>query len=233
MLPVKDLLHGAVHILFPQLCEGCSAPLMKEEEVLCLSCFQELPHTGYHLNPDNEAALRFAGRVPYRHVTSFAPFVPDSLLQHLLHRLKYEQRKEIGLFLGRQLGYELQRSNWARDIDGIIPVPLHAKKEAKRGYNQSMLIATGLAEVLGKEVLSNVLKRVKHTQTQTQKTREERVVNVKDAFDVQAARLKENAHILLIDDVLTTGATLEAAALTLLQTPGIKVSIATIGIAVS
>lgn len=229
----KEMAHGLTHLLFPRLCEGCYEPLMRTEDTLCLACYQAFPHTGYHKIPDNEAAMRFAGRVPYQHVTALAHFVQGGLLQHLLHGLKYNNRKNIGGFLGRLLGYDLLQSSWAGHIDLVVPVPLHPSRAAKRGYNQSALIANGLEEVLEKPAMPGCLKRVKATESQVRKSREERVVNVREAFSVTDNRPLEHKHVLLVDDVLTTGATMESAALSLLKIPGLKVSMATIGIATS
>lgn len=231
MIPLKDFAHGLSHLLFPQLCEGCRTPLIPQEDTLCLSCMEELPRTGYHAIQDNEAALRFAGRIPYQHVTTLSHFTTDSLLQHLLHGLKYKNKKGIGLFLGRQLGYELQKSDWIQQIDMIIAVPLHPKKEAARTYNQSSIIVNGISEITGKETADKLLKRVRHTDSQTMKSRSERIANVKDAFLVMDSSLLKGKHILLVDDVLTTGATLEAAAIALLKVPQVKISIATAGLA--
>jgi ComF family protein len=227
----QELLQGFSHLLFPRLCEGCALPLMGSEAVLCLSCLQELPRTGYHLVPDNEAALRFAGRVPYRSVTALSVFTPGGLLQHLLHGLKYKGKKETGLFLGRQLGFELRQAQEWASVEGIIPVPLHPRKESLRGYNQSAMIARGVGEVWGKPVWADNLQRTRHTESQTTKSREERVANVRNAFTVKNEQLLSGRHVLLLDDVLTTGATLEAAATALLRVPGLSISIATAGIA--
>lgn len=227
----QELLHGLTHVFLPRLCEGCQTPLLQQEEILCLSCFQHLPRTDWHLIDDNEAAMRFAGRVPYEQVTALAVFTPDGLLQHLLHRLKYKDQQAIGIFFGKQLGYALLESSWLQQVDVLIPVPLHPKKEAKRGYNQSALIAEGVATVTGKKHLPKALHRVKHTESQTQKSREERVANVADAFHIPDPRALTGRHVLLLDDVLTTGATIEAVAKTLLQVPQLKLSIATVGIA--
>jgi ComF family protein len=175
--------------------------------------------------------MRFAGRVPVERATSFAYFTHEGLLQHLLHGLKYDGKKDIGLYLGRQLGYDLQQLGWEKGIDAIVPVPLHAEKLSARGYNQAALIAEGMGKVLGIPVLENVLVRVKNTESQTKKTREERIENMQAAFEPVNAEKINGKHLLLTDDVLTTGATLEACSQALLQGNNVRISIATIGIA--
>ena len=229
---IKDLGHGLSHLLYPRLCEGCSKPLLQEEEVLCLNCnVFNLPRTAYHHIPENETAMRFVGRVPIVKATSFAYFTTDGLLQHLLHQLKYKERKEIGVFLGKQLGYDLKQLDWQKGIDFIVPVPLHPEKEAARGYNQTELLAQGLGNALELPIITDLLYRTRNTESQTQKSREERISNMQDAFEVKNIEKYTGKHILLIDDVLTTGATLEASAAALLTIPQTLVSIATIGVA--
>lgn len=231
-MPLRQLSHGLMHLFYPRLCEGCSKSLLQSEQVLCIGCGMYLSQTDYHHIPDNETALRFAGRIPFDHATSFAQFTDDSLLQHLLHGLKYRGKKEIGIYLGRQLGIVLQEVDWIKEIDLIVPVPLHPRKQATRGYNQSYIIAAGMSDVLYIPVATDTLVRTRHTESQTHKTRAERVNNMQDVFAVKGMESIANKHMLLIDDVLTTGATLEACAIPLLAVPGAKVSIATIGIAV-
>ncbi len=231
MALLKEVLHSAAHLLYPRLCEGCRLPLLGQERILCISCCFQLPQTGFHDTAGNEAALRIAGRVPYQHATSFAYFTADGLLQHLLHRLKYSGRKAIGTYLGEQAGYALKASQWINSIDGIIPVPLHPKKEQSRGYNQSNLLALGLSKVLNVPVFGEALMRTRYTGSQTKMSREERVRNVKDAFILNPRSELCGRHALLIDDVLTTGATLESAAAALMKSNGLKLSICTIGLA--
>lgn len=231
MTLLKEAFHSASHLLFPQLCEGCRVPLLHQERVLCMNCTFQLPQTGFHDNPNNETAIRIAGRIPYQHATAFCYFTPDGLLQHLLHRLKYSGRKPIGIFLGEQAGHALKSVWWSKSVEAIIPVPLHPKKEAKRGYNQSALVATGLSAILGVPVMERALVRIRNTESQTKMSREERVLNVRDAFMLHPKAAIADRHVLLVDDVLTTGATIEAAADVLCAVPGLKLSICTIGLA--
>lgn len=220
------------HLVLPGLCEGCRRPLIQRERILCLHCCAALPLTDFHNDRENEAALRLAGRVPFHQATAFTFFRGGGMMQHLLHRLKYKGRKEVGVFLGMQCGRALQTAGWGKDVDVLLPVPLHRRKEAKRGFNQSAVIAQGLSEVLGKPLCTVALLRGKNTSSQTKMTREERVLNVRDAFYLTPKRAGlSGKHVLLIDDVLTTGATLEAAASTLLSEPGVKVSILVMAIA--
>ncbi len=230
---LQQLGHGLSHLFYPRLCEGCSKPMLKEEEVLCISCCLQLPETGDQQHEDNEAALRFAGRIPFIGAASYAYFTTEGLLQHLLHGLKYGGKQEIGVFLGKRLGAALQEVPWAKTVDMIIPVPLHKAKQASRGYNQSLLIANGISEKLNIPVADNILYRLRDTESQTHKTRSERINNMENAFAVKNYREIQGKHILLCDDVLTTGATLEACALALLRENDVKISLATIGIAVS
>lgn len=229
---IQDLTHGLSHMFYPRLCEGCSKPLLAEEEVLCLNCsIYNLPRTAYHHIPENETFMRFAGRVNIKQATSLAYFTAEGLLQHLLHSLKYDGKKEIGTYLGRQLAYDLQQTGWSNGIDAIIPVPLHPKKEAERGFNQSLIIAEGMQDVLAIPVYDKMVRRTRFTETQTQKNREQRMENMLGAFEVITPTEAKNKHILIIDDVLTTGATLEACAHAFSGIDGMRISIATVGIA--
>jgi len=240
ILKLRELKHSLTHLFYPHLCEGCSKPLLINEKVLCIGCSLEIPETPYHAIENNETALRFAGRVPFVSATSYAYFTNDGLLQHLVHGLKYKNKKETGYYLGQKFAtsllstaYQREEANWASSIDMIIPVPLHKKKQAKRGYNQSMLIAEGMSKVLNIPATEKLLIRARDTESQTHKTRAERVNNMAEAFQVTDNTQLTGKHILLCDDVLTTGATMEACALALMNVKDIKISICTIGIAIS
>ncbi len=227
---VTRLRHGLSHLFFPRLCSGCSKPLVKGEQVLCMHCFGQLPKTGNCVHDENETTQRFAGRVSFSHAASFAYFSADGLLQQLLHGLKYKGKKEIGSFLGTQFAQDLQHAEWIRGVDMIVPVPLHPKRQAKRGYNQSSIIAAAMGQVLQLGYDEKLLSRTRNTETQTQKTREERAQNMSDAFVCKKPVTAR--HVLLLDDVLTTGATLEACANAIrAKQKDIEISIATIGLA--
>lgn len=192
-----------------------------------------MPVTNYHDFAENDSCMRFAGRIPFQMATSYAYFTDEGLLQHLMHGLKYQKKTNIGTYLGKCLGESLQQTSWASSLDLIIPVPLHRKKKWKRGYNQSLLIGQGIASVLGVPCRDDLLLRTRNTESQTKKTRTERIANMKGAFDIKQSSMLAGKHILLCDDVLTTGATIEACALALLDKESVKISVATIGIAVS
>jgi ComF family protein len=219
-------------MFYPLLCEGCRRQLVASETVLCAGCETELALTNYHTMPGNETEIRFSGRFPFERATSYAWFTEEGLLQHLLHGLKYRDRSEIGTWLGTQFGVALAGVHWQQGIDAIVPVPLHPSKEAQRGYNQSEVIAQAMAVALGIPVWADVLTRTRATESQTSKSRSERAANVAGAFAPGKARQLAGKHLLVIDDVLTTGATTEACALVLLGMDNVKISIATIGIAV-
>lgn len=219
-----------INLFYPRVCLSCGEALMEQEETLCISCLLRLPKTGFHMHEENPVSRIFWGRVNIYAATSFLFFSKKGKVQSLIHHLKYKRQKEVGIVLGRLFGYELCKSPLFSDIDFIIPVPLHPKKLRQRGYNQSFMIAMGLKESLGSEV-STSLKRKTHTSTQTKKSRYQRWENVKDIFEIEEKEKLEGKSVLLVDDVLTTGATLEASASVLSEIPNIKISIATLAYA--
>ncbi len=230
---LSDIHEGLVHLFYPTLCEGCNRPLISGEIVLCLECEDMLPLTNYHAQNNNETTLRLAGRVPFVRASSFAFFTEDSLLQHLMHGLKYKGKKNIGTYLGTQLAQSLNTTDWLSDINVIIPVPLHPSKEALRGFNQSTVIAKAIGKSTGIPISDQILIRTRETDSQTKKTRSERTANMQGAFSLSEATSLNGKHILLLDDVLTTGATIEACAAAFSAIPDLKISVVTIGIAVS
>ena len=223
----RDWLHSILNLFYPRVCAACGESLLKDEETVCLKCRYLLPKTGYELNPDNPLAQTFYGRVKFHAVTACFFFAKSGKVQHLIHELKYKGNKEAGVFLGQQLGETIKDAPLFQGIDYLIPVPLHPKRERQRGYNQSLMIAKGINEVTGIPIGDKYLIRAVNTATQTKKSAEERYKNVKDIFEVRFPEELEGKHVLLIDDVLTTGATLESCAHQLENISGIVVSAAT------
>ena len=182
------------------------------------------------MHDENPVSRIFWGRVNIKAATSFLFFSKMGRVQSLIHQLKYKRQKEVGLLIGKLFGDDLLNSPYYTDIDFIIPVPLHPKKLKTRGYNQSLMIANGLQESMGIEVFTG-LQRKAHSSTQTRKSRYERWENVKDIFEIKEHKRLESKSVLLVDDVLTTGATLEACAQVLLDISGLQISIATLAYA--
>ena len=216
-----------LNLFYPRVCAACGETLLRDEETVCLKCRYLLPRTGYENHADNPVAQTFYGRVKFHAVTSCFFFAKSGKVQHLIHQLKYKGNKEAGVFLGQQIGLSIKDAPLFQGIDYLIPVPLHPKREKKRGYNQSLMIAKGINEVTGIAIGDKYLIRAVNTATQTKKSKEERYQNVKDIFEVRFADELQGKHVLLIDDVLTTGATLESCAHQLENIPGITISAAT------
>jgi len=219
-------------LFFPRICLSCGNNLFRHEEVLCTYCLHQLPKTSFSSQEDNPVFRNFWGRTNISHATSMYFFAKGGKVQHLLHLLKYKGKKEIGEYIGKIYGEDLKKSLFYSDIDVIIPVPLHPRRKRKRGYNQSEIFAKGLSESLVKPYDTRTLIRTYASETQTKKSRFRRWENVKEIFDLKDHQHLINKHILLVDDVVTTGATLEACASMLLKIPGVKVSIATIACAI-
>ena len=215
-------------LIFPKVCYACGKSLFKKEDCICTSCHYHLPRTDFHLQTDNPVHKLFWGRVDIHSAAAMYLFNKGGKVQRLIHQLKYRGKKEIGLSLGKYYGRELKKSPLFSSADMVIPVPLHLKKLKKRGYNQSELFAQGIAESLGVDHKPEVLIRAKVSQTQTRKSRFDRWKNVEEIFRVPEPEGIRDKHILLADDVVTTGATLEACAAKILEVPGTKVSVVTI-----
>ncbi len=228
---LKEYLSDFVSLFYPELCAACGNNLYKGEKVICTFCHVNLPYTNYHQQQDNPLSRIFWGRVPIAAASSYLFFRKGSKVQHMLHELKYKGRTEIGSRMGVLYGHHLATSTEFNQTDLILPVPLHPKKELKRGYNQSSFFAEGLAESMQKEMDCKVLYRTKNTETQTKKSRYSRHLNVDQLFDIRDASLIKSRNVLLVDDVLTTGSTLESCAAVLLDSGAKKVSVATIACA--
>jgi len=218
-------------LFFPKICGACDVALAKGEHHLCLHCSTELPFTNFENIKNNPVEKLFLGRANIEFATTLFFFSKTEKVQNILHNIKYNEQKELAVHIGKIFGERLQNNSYLNSVTTIIPVPLHPQKEHLRGYNQSALFAEGMNEILNIEMQENNLVRIVNTGTQTKKTRMERMDNVGNAFKVKHPEKLKGKHILLIDDVLTTGATLEVCAQTLKDSANCKVSIATIAYA--
>jgi ComF family protein len=223
------MINDFFNLIFPKLCCACNNTLLKNEEIICLSCIISLPKTNFHTDKDNPVNKVFWGRINLEMATSFYVFSKKSKVQNLLHHLKYKGVKEVGSVTGELFGYELNDSEFYRDIDFIVPVPLHQNKMKKRGYNQSEWIARGMSQSMSIPINIDTLYRKSDSQTQTKKGRYKRWENVDEIFGLTNNGL-EGKRVLLVDDVVTTGATIEACAQILIQ-QNCKVLVATLAYA--
>jgi len=217
-----------VHLFFPELCLGCDEILNKNEKYLCINCLYDLPLSNYTNTKNNEVEKSFFGRVPITSATALLLYHKKSKVQQLIHQLKYKNKQQIGLFFGNWLGSEMVSSKRFNNIDYVIPVPLHKKKLKSRGYNQVEKFGKSLAKQLQAVYVDNLLVKITATKSQTKKHRVERFKNVNEIFYLNDLHFLKNKHVLLIDDIITTGATIEACCLELLKTNPIKISIAAI-----
>jgi ComF family protein len=216
------------HFIFAAVCPGCGEALPKKESpMVCLHCQQELPATGFFSINENALEKKFWGRVPLQAVGCLYYFTKESIIQRIMHLLKYQNQPNLGVQLGTLMGKQMQASRRFANIDGIVPLPLNEKRQFKRGYNQAAMIANGIAEVLQIPVLSNIIVRGNYTSTQTQKSKAERWQNMQGVFQLASTQSAQNKHLLLVDDIVTTGSTLEACSRELLKIDGLSLSIAT------
>ncbi len=227
---IKKIIHQVFNALFPAVCYACGNTLYEDEKDVCNVCMHEMPKTHFWPKQENKAAELFYGLIRFEYIAAHYYFNKETRIQNLMHKLKYRNRPEIGFKLGREIGKTIQEHT-PNQIDFIIPVPLHQKKFKKRGYNQSDYIADGISSTSQIPTVKALLLRSIETSTQTKKSKMERRENMKNVFELNPYEAYKNAHFLLTDDVLTTGATLESAAAKLLEIPGAKVSVYTLAIA--
>lgn len=226
-----EILDDFVSLFFPRFCVACYGALAKGEDFVCTKCMLDLPRSNYHLHQDNPFYVKLSGRLPVRYVMSFFKFVKAGKVQRVLHVLKYKNKPELGRMLGRVYGTELLNSGFKDEFDLVIPVPLHSTKKRRRGYNQSEEFGIGLAEVFQIPCRDEYLVRTTKTDTQTKRSKLKRWENVKSVFEVTKPDIISGKRILLVDDVVTTGATLEAAGQALLNAHCKELSIACIAAA--
>lgn len=220
-----------LHLFYPHICTGCGSDIIETENLLCLKCINDLPHTNFAMHAGNPVEKIFWGRLAIRAAMSECYFTKGTLIQTLIHQFKYKGNTDIGKYLGKLMGKSLVNTNRFPPIDVLIPLPLFADKEFKRGYNQATVLCNGIAEVTNIRVVINNVVRKRFTETQTKKHRTERWQNVEGSFEITDERELKGKHILLVDDVVTTGATLEACGAEILKVEGTQLSIATLAYA--
>lgn len=227
----KKMLGSVGHLFFPHTCAGCGSDILSAENFICTHCFADLPYTRFELHANNPVEKIFWGRLPLKAATSEFYFAKSSVIQQLIHQFKYKGNTDLGHFLGTVIGNSLLQTPRFNSIDAIIPLPLAIHKQQQRGYNQAHILCKGISEVMEIPVLDKCVIRQRYTDTQTKKHRIERWKNVEGSFVVIDKAVLKGKYILLVDDVVTTGATLEACGSQLLMVEGVALSVATLAYA--
>ncbi len=227
---LPNILNAINNLLLPRVCFGCNARLNGGEQHLCTVCRHQLPLTDYNFNDENRVDRIFYGRINIKKANSFLFFTNQGIVKNLIHNLKYRNQEQIGAFLGDWFGQQISENNHLEKVDFVIPVPLHNKKLKKRGYNQTALFAKRLALHLNSTYLDNVLIKTANTKTQTKRSRLARWYDNRSLYEVTDEKILKNKRILLVDDVITTGATMEICARPLKKIEGTVVYIATMAV---
>ncbi len=230
-LVVQEIIKDFISLFYPNYCLACSTSLVRGEEIVCSGCLLDMPKTNFHKADNNPLLERLSLRMPLKQAFAYYHFKKGSKVQGLLHSLKYNNHPEIGVKIGKVMGQEIVNEGFENTFDIIVPVPLHPSRRRIRGYNQSEELAKGLSETLKIPYTENFIKRRVKTQTQTRKTKLHRWQNVRDVFEMKDQQEIRGKRVLLVDDVVTTGATLEACANTLLAAGCSELSIACIAVA--
>ena len=227
------MFESLINLFFPKVCSGCSSFLLTNENVICTVCRHDIPLTNHHLITNNDAFKKFYGRIPVLHASALFYFHKKGIVQQLIHNLKYKGHEEIGAILGEWYAEDLKTIALLDTADEIIPVPLHRRKLKERGYNQVTTFGKSLSTSLKIDYNDSLLKRNVYSKTQSKKTLLGRTEGIETIFNVTFTEKDHNKHFLLIDDVITTGATLEACSRALLQIPGAKISVVCMAMAQS
>jgi ComF family protein len=227
---IKTLSANLVSLLYPELCVICREPLVENEKFFCFACFLRLPRTNYHLFRENRAIERLAGKISLEQASSYFYYNKGGVAQKLIAEIKYRGNQSLGEWIGKHLAKDMISSGFFQGIDYIVPVPLHRSKEKKRGFNQAEKIAGGISQITKIPMETTNVFREKANITQTRKGLFDRWKNTLNLFQINNPVLFEEKHVLIIDDVLTTGSTVEAVAQSLLKSPGIKISLLTLAI---
>lgn len=222
-----------INLFFPPVCAGCNSFLLTNEKVICTVCRHDIPLTNHHLNLENDAFKKFYGRIPILHASALFYFHKKGIVQQLIHNLKYKGQEEIGTTLGQWYAEDLKNIETLASIDEIIPVPLHRRKLKERGYNQVTAFGKALSSSLNIDYNDSLLIRNVYSKTQSKKNLLGRTEGIETVFDVSFTEKDHNKHFLIIDDVITTGSTLEACSKVMLKIPGAKISIVCMAMAQS
>jgi ComF family protein len=226
-----SIINDFLALVYPSTCAACEAALFRHERFICNYCKVSLPKSNYHASDSHEMSMLFAGRAPFVRACSLFTYEKRGRVQRLLHRIKYHGEKELAEFLGGLYAQDLLASPVFESITDIVPIPLHRKKLLARGFNQSEWFAKGLSAGIGRPVNTTNLTRIAETSTQTRKKKYERWENVEGIFTLNEPGEFTSRHVLLVDDVVTTGATIEAAWLAFKNVPDVKISVASIAFA--
>ena len=227
------MFESIINLFFPKVCSGCNSFLLTNENVICTVCRHDIPLTNHHLNSENDASKKFYGRIPILHASALFYFHKKGIVQQLIHNLKYKGHEEIGSIVGEWYSEDLSRMEFIQTVDEIIPVPLHPRKLKERGYNQVTVFGKALSSSLNLTYNDSLLIRNIYSKTQSKKNLLGRTEGIETIFDVSFSERDHNKHFLLIDDVITTGSTLEACSRALLKIPGARISIVCMAMAQS
>lgn len=225
------LINDFLSLIYPRHCQACGLLLYPQELSICKLCRLTLPKSNFHLTAENPLTLMLGGRVPLKQSLCLYLFEKSGKVQRLVHAIKYQQHKDLAVLLGKLLGEDFKLSQPQCHFHFIVPIPLHPDKQKARGFNQSEAFARGLSEVLNVPVDTNILRRIKASTTQTRKKKYQRWENVEGIFALSTTPDLSNKHLLIVDDVVTTGATIDSAWQCLHHIKGIQVSLACIAFA--
>lgn len=227
-MPIQSPFNELLHLFFPHVCEGCGSDIIDKDHQLCLRCIAKLPVSNFLTQQGNAVEKKFYGRMPVKNAGAAYYFTKDSILEKLIYALKYRNNKDIGFYLGKLVGRYLLETHHYDSVDVLVPLPLNPRREKKRGYNQATVLCEGIASTWQKPVYDKAVIRKVYTETQTKKDRISRWQNMDGVFMVNDATALTNKHVLLVDDIITTGATLEACGSEIVKVPGASLSIATL-----
>ncbi|GAB3419714.1 ComF family protein [Niabella aquatica] len=220
---IKDSL---LHLFYPHVCAGCGADVLPAKSHLCIKCIHDLPLTYFEKQADNPVEKMLTGRIRFHEATAQLYFTKNSALQHIMHEFKYRGNKDLGHQLGLIMGNQLLESGRFKHLEALIPLPLHESRERKRGYNQAAILCNGIAEILHVPVVNHAVKRTSATETQTKKSRIDRWQNIEGKFILEDESKIAYKQVLLVDDVITTGATIDACTTALSEAKGTVINIA-------